>query len=157
MQLENCFLLDLLRTFLQLRHRTFFLRELAGGFAGCIRLAFVVEQWLTIDIDLFPGEASSRRLCPDILRKVDQLVVPILQRDFVQIVLQMVWLDGVDALEASQVLQLILVLDPYFLLPGLLFLIVRGTRQALQPALLLHARIVYVPHLAAVAQVKQTH
>lgn len=63
-------------------------------------------------------------------------------------------LKRIDALIVAQMVQLVLVLDPNFLLPGLLFLIVRGSRQPLQSSLLFNASVVDVPVLSSPAQVQ---
>ena len=65
----------------------------------------------------------------------------------------MLWLEWVDALVVAQMVQLVLVLDAYFLLPSLFLLIVRGPGQSLKSSLLLYASIVYVPVLPSPAKV----
>ena len=73
---------------------------------------------------LFLGEASSRRLSPDVSRVVNQLIVTVLQGNVVLIVAQMLWLKRVDSLVIPNIVQLVLIFNSYLLLTSFLFLVV---------------------------------
>ena len=111
----------------------------------------LVQDWLARRVNLLFGETARRRLRPDILTVVDQLIVTILQCNIVLIVSQVLRLERVYTFVVSEVVQLMLVLYANFLLASLFFLVVRGSGQALQSSLFLDASVIYVPVLTAPA------
>ena len=94
------------------------------------------------------------RLCPDVSRGVDQLIVEILQSYVVLVIAEVLWLKRVNPFEVSKVVQLELVLDSDLLLASLLLLVVACSRQPLQPPLLVDPRVVKVTILTAPVQVE---
>lgn len=82
-------------------------------------------KWLAaIDFDFLLRETTGRRLRPNILRVVNELIVAVLQGNIVQIILQVLRLQRVYTLVLSYVVQLELVLDPDLLLTNFFLLVV---------------------------------
>ena len=88
---------------------------------------------------------------------MNQLIVTRLERNVVQIVFQVLRLKRINAFESAKVLQFKLVFYSNLFKPRFLFLVVRGSRQPLQSALLLDPGIVHIAHLPAIIQIQETN